>query len=236
MAFNVYIDGLNLYKGFLSKQPKLKWLDLKLLSENLMASDDIGSINYFTSPMKKRFRDDLSPQRQATYLRVLKHQGINVVNGSTVRYEKWLRHTSKSQRDFVEPQMPKLMGLSSFAIRRVWQEASPDSPKSKVRLFAEKASDVNLASYLLRDTLSSGVKIALIISGDTDLVTAINFSVLNGTFVRVVIPNSAQQGARIARVASSTTYLDYASVKQSQLPKPFVTTSGSKIFPPDPWC
>lgn len=235
MPFNVYIDGLNLYKGFLSHRTFLKWLDLVELSKKLMNSDDVGTIYYFTSPMKRRFSGDQSPERQATYLRVLRNQDIQIISGNTVRYEKWLRHTSTSYRNFVEPQFPSVFGLSQILITNSWRKARPDSPKSKVRLFAEKASDVNLASYLMRDSLSKNLSTALVISGDTDLVTPIKFAKDAGTGVHVVIPNSAQQTSKLSRVASTVTPLELRMVEQSQLANPFVTKKGSRIFAPAIW-
>ena len=114
-------------------------------------------------------------------------------------------------------------------------QQAPDSPKSKVRLFAEKASDVNLASYLMRDSLSKNLSTALVISGDTDLVTPIKFAKDAGTGVHVVIPNSAQQTSKLSRVASTVTPLELRMVEQSQLANPFVTKKGSRIFAPAIW-
>ncbi len=48
-------------------------------------------------------------------------------------------------------------------------ESSPDVPKAQVYQFEEKGSDVNLASYLLRDSYSKRIDIAFIVTGDSDL-------------------------------------------------------------------
>jgi hypothetical protein len=52
MPFHVFVDGLNLYKGALSKRPNLKWLNLVELSKDLMDKYPPTSIYYFTSRLK----------------------------------------------------------------------------------------------------------------------------------------------------------------------------------------
>ena len=235
MAFHVFIDGLNLYKGALSKRPDLKWLDLIELSKELMGKYPPAFIYYFTSPMKRRFSGDLSPERQATYIRVLGHQGIRIIKGKTVRYQKWLRHTEFERERFVQPTFPRLFGVSDYLIRRVWKASLPDAPKSKVELLSEKASDVNLASYLLRDVFQGLMDQALVISGDSDLFMPIKFAVEAGITVKVVIPSQSQPLGIIQTVASEVAYLTREQLESSQLDRPFQTPKGSLIYPPDVW-
>lgn len=235
MRINVYVDGLNLYKGALSGKPSLKWLDLVSLSKKILQSSSLGNIYFFTSPMKIRFKNDLSPERQSTYLRVLRQQGIKVVSGKTVKYEKWLRHTESHRRKFVQPAMPRFLGISSLAINSSWGAASPDIPKSKMLLYSEKASDVNLSSYLLRDSLLGYCDEALVISGDSDLFLPIAFSVEMGVKVSVAVPNKVQLSSRLKNVASNFDFLNFDILKNSQLPRPFKSPRGSLIFPPKDW-
>lgn len=235
MRYNVYVDGLNLYKGALSGHPNLKWLDLIKLADAVMVGKTLGKLNYFTSPMKRRFESDQSPENQATYMRVLRDQGINVVTGKTVRYEKWLRHVQRKRSEFVQPELPSHLGLSGLAIKKVWSAARPDSPKSKVELLAEKASDVNLASYLLRDALGRQTDETLVISGDTDLATPIQFSAEAGIRVIVLVPNLAQLSSRLRAVSTDLLALDRELLRTCQLANPYRTKRGSKIYPPVAW-
>ncbi|MFM8503393.1 MAG: NYN domain-containing protein [Actinomycetota bacterium] len=235
MKVNVYIDGLNLYKGALSGRPGLKWLDLLALSRTILNLDLINRIFFFTSPMKRRFSGDLSPERQGTYLRVLRYQGIETISGKTVKYEKWLRHTDCSRKVFVQPPMPKLFGATSFAIHKSWSAAAPDLPKSKVTLFSEKASDVNLASFLLRDSLLGKIERALVVSGDSDLFTPIAISREAGIEVTVAVPNKTQLSSRLKNIATYFNHVSPELLAASQLPKPFETSRGSLIYAPKEW-
>lgn len=111
----------------------------------------------------------------------------------------------------------------------------PDVPKSKVELLSEKASDVNLASYLLRDVFQRRMDRALVISGDSDLFTPIAFAQEAGVEVKVVIPGQNQMPGLIQTVAFEVAHLKRDQLEQSQTSRPFQTSKGSRIYPPEIW-
>ena len=69
MRVRVYIDGFNLYYRRL-KRARTKWIDLRLLSLELLAKGDhIDKIRYFTADVSPRAGDVTAPVRQQTYFR-----------------------------------------------------------------------------------------------------------------------------------------------------------------------
>lgn len=78
---SVYIDGFNLYHALLQfRDPKVKWLDLRALSERLInpKSDKIVAINYFSA-----YADWLPDpkSRHEIYVEALKAKGIIPILG-----------------------------------------------------------------------------------------------------------------------------------------------------------
>ena len=76
-----YVDGFNLYFGINSSDWKnLKWLDIRLLANNLLKPDqEIVEINYFTSRVRNSPDKE---KRQVTYLEALEHYSkVNIYYG-----------------------------------------------------------------------------------------------------------------------------------------------------------
>jgi hypothetical protein len=59
----VYVDGFNLYYGALKRTP-YKWLDLSKLSQIMLPSDRIESIQYFTARVSARPHNPSAPLDQ----------------------------------------------------------------------------------------------------------------------------------------------------------------------------
>ena len=72
-----------------------------------------------------------------------------------------------------------------FKVRKTWaRSANPPPDMVEIIRAEEKGSDVNLASHLLVDAMAGSYDVALVISGDSDLVTPIGM--LTRKFVRPV--------------------------------------------------
>lgn len=233
--FDAFIDGFNLYKGVLERRPQYKWLDLRKFCSGMWPDFCLDNIYYFTAPVKKRFPLDSAPERQSTYLRVLRNQGVQVIKGKFRRDEKWLRLKSAYRQEFIEPELPSRFGIVQNALNASVSQAQPDFPKAKVWSFGEKGSDVNLASYLLRGVLSEGLQAALVVTGDSDLTTPIKFSVDAGAHIRIVIPNKEQESSALRQVSSSWFELHPNSLGDYLLPRSFITPKGGNIVRPPGW-
>lgn len=233
--FNAYVDGFNLYKGVLERNPRFKWLDLVSFCAAQRPKMCLAEIFYFTANVKARFAGDKSPERQHAYLRVLADQGIRVVRGKFRSDSKWLRVTTTVRTRIIEPVMPGRWGTVQSALNSSRSEALPDSPKASVVDSKEKGSDVNLAAHLLLDVLKFDLEAALVITGDSDLITPIRFCVEHGADIHVVVPNKEQPSASLRNVATSMTELHPMTLAKYQLPRSYVTRKGGNIVRPETW-
>lgn len=233
-SFNAYIDGFNLYKGLLERNPKSKWLDLPSFCQSLRPDLKLNKIFYFTARVKQIFPGDDSPNRQHSYLRVLQNQGVKVVLGKFRKDEYWQHLATTERKQVIEPRLKSYFGLVQRALTTSSNQSHPALPKARVVKMQEKGSDVNLASYLLKDSFE-GLVNALVISGDSDLVTPILFARNFGTNVRVVVPNPDIKCSALRQAASSLIQLTYSDVSKFQLPEVFRTNSGRTIVRPNGW-
>jgi hypothetical protein len=175
--------------------------------------------------------------RQNAYLRVLRDQGINVVLGKFRKDIDWLRAVTPSRENFLSPSLPNHFGLTQFGLNKVFRESKPEFPKAQVWKFGEKGSDVNLASYLLRDVFVNSVNSALVISADSDLSTPISMAVQFGANVKTVIPKSTgTQTAHELRAASTfAEELHIGWLEEAKLPRSYITSKGGNIVRPESW-
>ena len=233
--FNAYVDGFNLYKGALENRSDLKWLDLKGLCASLCPDKVLNQVYYFTSPLKDRFPGDSANERQNTYLRVLRHSGVKVVNGNFRNDASWQRLASSSRTEMIQPPLPKHFGLSQLAINDSWDAARPDIPKARILMMKEKGSDVNLASYLLRDAYQGSVSHGLVITGDSDLSTAISFAREAGMFVKVGFPNKDRISKDLRSRASTSETIHMKNLRSNQFATTFIAPNGRQIVRPSEW-
>lgn len=171
MPTNVYVDGFNFYNRiyrygkFRERAQQLKWIDLRSMGEKLAHGDTVGSVYLFTAKVQPTEEDPSMPQRQQLWWQALATRDVEIVEGEFRRWKK---------------QYP----LVADKTQRV-----------KVWVYEEKATDVNLASYLLRDAFTSACDQAIVVSNDSDLATAIRIvGEETETRVKVVSPDSFVNG------------------------------------------
>lgn len=235
MIFNAYIDGFNLYKGALEKRNNLKWLDLNSLCRKLMPEMELGSIYYFTAPLKNKFPDDKANERQHAYWRVISDSGIQIIKGKFLKNETTLRFRTHELERITVPALSKLAGLNQWQINRMFKATSPDVPKAAIYRFEEKGSDVNLASYLLRDVYKYDLKAALVITADSDLLTPIKFALDNHAIIKIVIPGDGLNADQMKSVSPLAETLNLETVRESQFSNPYIMKKGSLIYKPKTW-
>lgn len=215
-----YIDGFNLYHGakeLVDSSPtpttQWKWLDLRQLAQRLAPSESIEHVRYFTAHVKPVSTDTQLPQRQATYLRALATQpDVTVHLGLFQRGRKRMPLVAPPTDPAVRAQIRDL-GVSI--------KDEPDGNFTvKVWKTEEKGSDVNLATYLVRDAFLDLFTNALVISNDTDLCEPIRLVIEErGKTVTVVNPRGhLRPAAELQRVATATRPLRVAALQRSQLP------------------
>ncbi len=139
----LYIDGFNLYYGALRKTPH-RWLNPLALAAVLFPKNHIVGIKYCSAKIDPAIGDPNALTRQMTYWRALRTlPNLTIVEGQF--------RTRKKRAKVVHPPPPTI---------EIYQNE-------------EKGSDVNLASHLLLDAFTDQFEVAIVISGDSDLITPI---------------------------------------------------------------
>lgn len=146
MKTYVYIDAFNLYFGCLKNTP-YKWLDLAKLCAILLPQHRIERIKYFTAHVKALPSSPDAPRRQQVYLRALR-----TLPNLEIVYGHFLSHS----------------------VRMALARPVAGQPRTvEVLKTEEKGSDVNLAVQLLHDAYQNRYENAVVISGDSDLLAAV---------------------------------------------------------------
>lgn len=235
MKFNVYIDGFNLYKGALQKRPDLKWLDLRRYCQARLTGNELDKAYFFTSRIKEKFEGDAAPRRQHTYLRALENSGVEVVLGKFRRDINWQRLISHQHLDCIFPTLSDPLSHIQTSFNKSFKEALPDSIQAKVWKYGEKGTDVNLASYLLRDVFKSQLQGALVITGDSDLATPLQIAHMQYVFVKTINPKCGRNAGRLSESSDSFEELQVNSLVKFQFPDSINLSSGKIIRRPMEW-
>jgi uncharacterized LabA/DUF88 family protein len=208
MRTSIYVDGFNLFYRALKGTP-YKWLDIKLLSTNLLQKhNQIVEIKYFTALVSGIF-DHRQPIRQKTYIRAIQ----SYIKELHVYYGHFLTHQVSA------PKAPL---------------ANP--PKfSKVYKTEEKGSDVNLAVHLLNDAWLDKYDCAVIISNDSDLAESLRL-IRSQTNKKLGIISPIIKGHPSIELQKHVHFVKKIRrgvLKISQLPNPI---PGTTIRKPKTWC
>lgn len=200
MKTYLYIDAFNLYFGAVRGTP-YKWLDLQKLSKILLPRHDIVSIKYYTALVNVRPQDPDQPNRQKTFLRALR-----TLPKLEIFYGHFLTHVVKMQ-------------LAS----------SPAGSPQYVEVIKteEKGSDVNLASHLLHDAYQNRFECAVILSGDSDLLTPVRI-VMDELKKPVGVINPQKIPCRVLeRQATFYKHIRTSALRKAQFPPQLQDDRGS---------
>lgn len=235
MKFNAYIDGFNLYKGALQKRADLKWLDLRSYCQARLIGHELVKVYFFTSRIKEKFDRDAAPRRQHTYLRALENSGVEVVLGKFRRDINWQRLISHQHLECILPNLIDPLSHIQNSFNNAFQDALPDSIQAKVWKYGEKGTDVNLASYLLRDVFKSQLQGALVITGDSDLATPLEIAHMQFVSVKTINPKSGRNAGRLSEASDSFEELQVNHLADFQFADSINLNSGKVIRRPTEW-
>lgn len=216
----VYIDGFNLYYRMLKARPAKKWLNPKLLVEQLLKPPhQITQVNYYTARVSARAHDPDAPARQAVYFKALSTvPEITIHEGNFLTSEPWM--------PLAQPPQAKPDGYQ-------WQTPTPDVVK--VIKSEEKGSDVNLGAHLVRDAFIDAFDVAVIITNDSDLAEPVRIAVQEaGKRVGLLVPvkNPTQS---LVQVASFHLHIRPGHLGKAQFPNPLPLPDGSTLAKPPGW-
>ncbi len=139
----LYIDGFNLFYSAIKGTP-LRWLNPVSLVARAFPKNQIVAAKFFTAKVSALPSNPGQPIRQMMFWRAL--------------------HT-----------LPDLQIIEGDFRTREIMAAVVNPPPNFMRVFKteEKGSDVNLATHLLLDGFRDRYECAIVVSGDSDLVTPI---------------------------------------------------------------
>lgn len=139
----LYIDGFNLYYSAL-KGTTCRWLDPVRLAASAFPRNQIVATKFFTAKVTALPHAPYQPDRQRIYWRALRTlPALEIIKGDF--------RTRKVRAKVVNP------------------------PPNTIEVYKteEKGSDVNLGAHLLMDGFLDRYEVALVITGDSDLITPI---------------------------------------------------------------
>lgn len=207
MRARLYVDGFNLYYRGL-KNTKHKWLNIRRLGQELLGPQDkIDIVRYFTADVSPRAGDPSAPTRQEAYFRALR-----TIDGIVFHRGRFMPR----------PKVRPLVGFENCFV--------------EVHDTEEKGSDVNLATYLLRDAYNDEFDVALVVSQDTDLLEPLKIVKHEiGKLVGVVWLENNRPGRKHREVTDFIRHANPTLLRKCQFPDPVIGKGGRKIFKPDEW-
>lgn len=142
----LYIDGFNLYYSALKDTP-LRWINPIALASSAFPRNRIVATKFFTAKVTPLPHDPLQPDRQQAYWRALRT-------------------------------LPNLKTIEGDFRTRIVRAKVVNPPPNTMEVFKteEKGSDVNLGAHLLMDGFLDQYEAAIVITGDSDLVTPIRMA------------------------------------------------------------
>lgn len=203
----VYVDGFNLYYGAVKDTP-YKWLNIHRMCELLLPKNQIVGIKYFTAKVFSRKSDPQKHIRQQVYLRALRTlPNFEIIYGHYSEHPKWMR--------LVNP--------------------LPGQPKyTEVIKTEEKGSDVNLAVNLLHDGYQGKYQLAVVVTNDSDLLSAVQIVQKDlGLKVGILNPQKHPSG-ELENEAHFMKKIRQGVIKASQFPKIMKDVRGS-FYKPKEW-
>jgi len=230
----VYVDGFNFYYAAFreGRLGQYRWLDPVAFSQHLMPDCQIDHVRYFTAKVKPTPGDPTNHLRQGAYLNALK-----TLDRLTVHFGSFARHQVPMQ---LVPR-PKNNANEAYVYRPSVRDGRT---KALVFKIEEKGSDVNLASYLLRDGFKGLYDIAVVVSDDSDLLVPVDMvrSELRREVVVARVPRYTHVGGK--RLERASVFEGKASFIRdvrrhhfaaSQLPREIATRDGRIVRKPPEW-
>lgn len=103
-------------------------------------------------------------------------------------------------------------------------------------LYEEKKTDVNIACHLLADAFADRYDRIYIVSGDSDLVPAVEMMKQMTSRPRIIVANPPKRKSEeLCRAADASFSIKEKSLRLSQLPETVISRAGAKLSRPDKW-
>lgn len=222
----VFVDGFNLYHSLKSYNPRTRtcpysqyrWLDLVSLCRNFVSlSDVIDSVYYFTAIYPGNPNKEQTPE-------YVKH-----ISAAQLRHQHYI--DALESTGIVKTIKGKFLGKNK----------SCPICNNRYIVNEEKLTDVNIAVSILRSCVLDMHDIALVISGDNDMIPAYRTAkeLFKDKGLKIILPVSAK--AKNIKSWANGNSVEIHSItekmlKESQFPDQFEDSRGRKFFKPERWC
>ncbi len=104
-----------------------------------------------------------------------------------------------------------------------------------IHLNEEKMTDVNIATHLLNDAWKDRFDLAIVVSGDSDLVPPISTVKAEFPQKRVVVAFPPKRSSFHLKQTTTTFYINERVFKKSQMPDVVIKPDGSQLRRPGSW-
>jgi len=205
---SVFIDGFNLYHS-LDKNPKYhqyKWLNLHNLAKCFMQKTEELVAVYYFTALA--YWNPQKVVRHKAFIKSLQIKGVKPIYGKFKRVERLcLNSVCKLPRK-----------------------------KKTYKTHEEKRTDVNIAIYMLEKAVAEEYDIALLITGDSDIIPAIeSIKRLAPSKEIRLVPPIGQACYEIKDFADQVMKMKEKHLKTSLLEKEISITGGKKLVSPKEW-
>lgn len=205
----VYVDGFNLYRGMRSANMRnLLWLDLFSLAERICPKDArVVAVKYFTAHILnlKRANDPQHAQEEASRRRQLTYISALESRGVQIFLGRYKRRHIQCRACGAEWIKPE-----------------------------EKMSDVQLATHMLVDAFRGEFDMAMVVSGDADVVPPIEVVVRKLSLPVVVAFPPKRILRELGDKATGVIHINKRHLVQAQLPKE-IAHKGHTLMRPAKW-
>ena len=208
-----YIDGFNLYYGLREKGwRKYYWLNLSDLSRNLLKPDqELAKVKYFTA------RISGGDKSMPDHIR------------------KMMGAKQKRQALFLEA-LSTLDDLSIYEGSYLAKLVKCNSCSNTWFSHEEKMTDVNIATELLIDAYDNNFDVALLISGDSDLVPPIKALKLKYPEKRTVAAFPPERASeRLQKAVDAFFTISASKLRKSVFPEKVMKKDGFILTRPSEW-
>lgn len=208
-----YIDGFNVYFGLRdSGLQRCYWLDMQALARELLRGDQqLVETKYFTARIAGGKAGD--PPGKARHLDAKR----------------------KRQSDFLEV-LGTLQGLRIYEGHYLGKDVQCRQCGSSWRTHEEKMTDVQIATEMLTDAFQDAFDVALVVSGDSDLVPPIRAvrRLFRAKRVVVAFP-PGRSSVQLKKAANASLTVKLEQLERSQFPDQVRKPDGYVFRRPSTW-
>lgn len=195
----------------------------------------IGSSLFLHFENKREVSWGSSPSKAACISASPGRWGVEIILGKFRKDLNWQRFIRPTHSKVISPTLDDPHNYIQDAFDVAAKEVFPDEIKALVWKFGEKGTDVNLASYLIRDVLARGLESALVITGDSDMRTPLEMCRDFHATIKLINPKGGRNSRELFESSDEFEELNLDQLRECQLLNPSYSKSGRIVTKPKLW-